>query len=172
MLPLSSGVRLSRQMALTPEVRDTMRDLNAIDWSNVRTAYGFAQAIPELLTQLAGKDQSVAMAAAHQLWCSLCHQHAYVSSAALPALPFLLIVLDTADDALAAEIMDILLGFVVCDTDGETHAPWIDELHVAVAKERPRFVSMLSAQDECIASIAASLLEVLDHSPAFQRAKA
>lgn len=149
-----------------------MREYDAVDWSKVQTAYGSAKAIPELLTQLASDDHSVAINAAHELWCSLCHQHAYVSSAALPALPFILAVLDTANDTLTVEILDILLGFLVCVTDGVTHASWIDQLHVAVAKERARFVLLSSSQDENVASFAISLLDAIENSPTSRPEKA
>ncbi len=63
------------------------------------------------LLDLASSDHDAAMKATHALWCGLCHQHAYISSAALPAYPFILEVLDSANDDLAVEILDILLGF-------------------------------------------------------------
>lgn len=84
--------------------------MEAIDWSRYETAYGPAVRVPGQLWLLAKGDHKEAMAASHELWCELCHQHAYVSSAALPALPFLLEVMDGAGEQLAVEILDLLLG--------------------------------------------------------------
>lgn len=110
-----------------------------IPWANYQTAYGSAAGdhvfggerwgnIGEQLRALASPDRATAMAASHHLWCCLCHQHAYVSSAAEPALPFILAVLDHADDELAIEIDDILRGFATCSP----------ALRARLVAERPR----------------------------------
>src|SRR4051794_22817082 len=83
----------------------------AVDWTAFRTAYGRADDVPGQLIRLASPDKSTALQASHELWCGLCHQHVQVGTAALPALPFLLEAIRGADDALAYEILDIILGF-------------------------------------------------------------
>lgn len=90
--------------------------MKAVDWSQYETAYGSAErnSVATKLSRLASHDHEDAMTAAHELWCGLCHQYAYISSAALPALPFILEVLDYANDELTLEILDILRGFAVC----------------------------------------------------------
>ncbi|MDQ5936624.1 MAG: hypothetical protein QG574_3960 [Cyanobacteriota bacterium erpe_2018_sw_21hr_WHONDRS-SW48-000092_B_bin.40] len=94
--------------------------LKRVDWSKYETAYGAASgtndwgSVGEQLLNLASQDDEKAMKAAHHLWCGLCHQHAFISSAALPALPFILEVLDNANETIALEILDILLGFAAC----------------------------------------------------------
>jgi hypothetical protein len=101
--------------------RDNFEErLKRVDWSKYETAYGSASgtnewgSVGEQLLNLASQDDEKAMKATHHLWCGLCHQHAFVSSAALPALPFILEVLDSANESLALEILDILLGFAAC----------------------------------------------------------
>ena len=84
--------------------------LNAIPWADFDTAYGPAVDVPGQLKLLAGSDRQAALDATHELWCGLCHQHVHVGSAALPALPFLLRVLDDADREISIELLDILLG--------------------------------------------------------------
>jgi len=83
------------------------KGLLAVDWTQFETAYGMATKIPEQLIRLVSEEHDIAMQATHELWCGLCHQHAYVSSSALPAYDFLLDVLKYADDKLALELLDI-----------------------------------------------------------------
>lgn len=121
-------------LSLETAMKDSKYDerLKAIDWSEYKTAYGPADkpdSVASQLSLLAGSDHKTAMGAAHDLWCGLCHQHAYVSSAALPALPFILEVLDQANDDLSAEILDILLGFAVCSVDPVPVPQDFDYLH-------------------------------------------
>src|SRR5690242_17286675 len=87
--------------------------LGAIAWGDFGTAYGPAVTVPDQLRRLAGLDRKAAMDSTHDLWCGLCHQHVQVGSAALPALPFLLEVLDRADRDMTVELLDILLGFAL-----------------------------------------------------------
>lgn len=51
------------------------------------------------------------MEATHELWCGLCHQKAYISSAALPAYEFLKTSLLTLDDETKIDVLDIIEGF-------------------------------------------------------------
>ena len=62
----------------------------AVKWQDYETAYGNAAVVERQLRNLVSSDHDTAMTATHDLWCGLCHQHAYVSSAALPACPLLL----------------------------------------------------------------------------------
>jgi hypothetical protein len=77
--------------------------INLVAWGDFHTAYGPAVKVPDQLRRLAGPDLKAALEASHELWCGLCHQHMQVGSAALPALPFLLEVLDSADRDMAVE---------------------------------------------------------------------
>lgn len=67
--------------------------LRAVVWADYGTAYGPAIKVPDQPGRLAGPNEGAALAASHDLCCGLCHQHAYISSAAVPALPFILEVL-------------------------------------------------------------------------------
>ena len=133
---------------------DLPERLRAIPWADYKTAYGRASSghqfetrdgtlterwgsVPDQLLALASADAATAMAASHHLWSSLCHQHAYISSAALPALPFLLEILEQANDELAVEILDILTGFVECSIASEVD--WIRELRARLVAERVTF---------------------------------
>ena len=139
---------------------DLRQRLAQIPWAEYETAYGNAAGehcfetksgkrterwgpVPEQLLALASGDRSTAMAASHHLWCCLCHQHAYVSSAALPALPFLLEILDEANEQVAVEILDIVTGLAVCSReDTPAREAWTDELRAKLVAEGPRFLRL------------------------------
>ena len=144
---------------------DTLRqELKRVDWSRVETAYGVATSVPSQLERLYSHDHADAMLASHELWCGLCHQHAFVSTAALPALPFLLRALEDLDDKLKTEILDILYGFVVC-TGGaalETLPEWEQQLRRLLVAESPRFTVLQQHPDPDVSSFATMICEELD----------
>jgi hypothetical protein len=143
----------------SPRPANLAERLAAVDWSQLETAYGRADgphalegsgserwgSVPEQLSRLWSDERETRLAATHQLWCCLCHQHAYVSSAALPALPFLLEALDGADDALAIELLDIFAGIASCAAAGRApSAPWLRDLRAALVMSRARFDGLSS----------------------------
>lgn len=146
--------------------------LDAITWADFGTAYGPAVKMPDQLRRVAASDRKQALDASHELWCGLCHQHVQVGSAALPALPFLLEVLDEADRDLTVEILDILLGFAVgvnrqravefqrslgrSQFEPEQH--WVTDLRADLITEAPRFQQLKSAQDEEIVDFAGRIM--------------
>jgi hypothetical protein len=103
------------------------------------------------------------MRASHDLWCGLCNQHAYVSSAALPALPFILEILDRAEEALTVEILDILLGFATCTRpEGAQSTPlWVSELRDRVGVLLPRLRVLAEHPNDDIADFAQLIIEDL-----------
>jgi hypothetical protein len=146
-------------------VADTLdRRLGSIPWADFGTAYGPAVQVPDQLRRLAGPDEKAALAASHDLWCGLCHQHAYVSSAALPALPFILEVLDRAGEQLTIEILDILLGFARCTNPGSEPDPpaWAGALRALVAAERPRLGRLATHPNAEVADFARAVLQELE----------
>jgi hypothetical protein len=146
--------------------------LDAIPWADFGTAYGPAEKVPDQLRRLAGPDRKVALDASHELWCGLCHQHVQVGSAALPALPFLLEVLDAADRELTVELLDILLGFAIGTnrqrvvafqrsrgrSQVEPEQRWVTDLRAALVAESPRFQRLMSAQDQEVADFAERIM--------------
>lgn len=93
--------------------------IDKVNWANFETAYGNAEkTIPIYLKNLFCDDAKIAMDATHQLWCSLCHQQAYISSAVLPSYDILKIGLLQLDDKLKIELLDIFQGFSEC-TNGK-----------------------------------------------------
>lgn len=144
----------------TVELRS--KRMQAVPWEAHQTAYGPAIAVPGQLLRLAGQDEKTALAASHDLWCSLC-QHVYAAPAAVPALPFILEVLSTASEKLTIAILDILLGFVSCTLPDESARPaWLAELRIGVASERPRLELLSTHANSELAELACDLLKELD----------
>lgn len=153
--------------------------LKSISWADYHTAYGPAVDTPNQLLRLAGADRKAALDATHELWCGLCHQHVQVGTAAGPALPILLDVLNTADRELTVELLDILLGFAIGSNrqrtiefqrssgqvDIEPEAQWLADLRHALLAEMPRFEQLASAMDEEIAGFAKLIIEELNAIP-------
>jgi len=148
--------------------------LSAIAWGDYHTAYGPAVKVPDQLRRLAGSDRKAAMDATHDLWCGLCHQHVQVGSAAAPALPFLLEVLDRADRDMTVELLDILLGFALgvnwqrvvefqraLGREAPLEERWSADLRAGLLAEVPRFRRLAASPDEDVADFARRTLSEL-----------
>ena len=159
--PPSAGGRLFDPLPYSP--------LHVVDWSTYETAYGSAMAIPGLLGQLAGNDHATAMAASHELWCSLCHQHAYVSNAALPALPYLFAAFNAAGEELKIEILDIFAGFAICTSTTARNTDWMNELRFQLRLQAPIFQRLAVSSNEEIASFCEQIVEALGLSTLLAR---
>ncbi len=142
---------------------DFEAQLEAVDWNRYETAYGVATPVPDQLRRLLSPDREVALQASHDLWCGLCHQHAYVSSAALPALPFLVRALENADEQIAIEILDILKGFAVCTWPrGSDCGPeWLFQLREDLSSHTELIARFRSSPNEEVRDFAEEILERL-----------
>ena len=105
-------------------MKSILRKIDNIDWFAIEvfvnwsdSTYGNAAEIAIYLKNLFSGNTDLALDAAHELWCSLCHQHSYITSAAVPAYDFLIAGLKELDDEIKVEILDILVGFAVCTCD-------------------------------------------------------
>ena len=146
--------------------------LDSVDWSQYETAYGNAAqdiphfqcgqtpSVPRSLWELFSGDRERAMRAASDLWAGLCHQHAYISSAALPAYDFLMLALREADDKLKVELLDIFLGFAVC-TGRSSEADWERQLREKLANGLPVFAGLAVSENEDIAYFSERIVEEL-----------
>ena len=103
-------------LCINHEHRGIQKEIELVNWKGYETAYGDASKIPHELERLVSENFDEAMDASHQLWCSLCHQHAYISSAAEPAYPFLKYVLEKAEGDFLIEMLDIFAGFAECSS--------------------------------------------------------
>ena len=134
-------------------------------WEDFQTAYDSASAVPALLAELQSGDHDTAMKAAHELWCSLCHQHAFISNASLPACPAIINALASASDELAVEILDILLGFAICSgpdfSDRHGHQEWKNELRTLMRTDLPRFQMLAASGNKEIAEFASLIIQNL-----------
>ncbi|WP_097013941.1 hypothetical protein [Anaerocolumna aminovalerica] len=155
---------------------DIRKEIKNIDWSQYETAYGNAdQDIPEYLNQskyipkvsrllldLFSENKEWAMKATHYLWCGLCHQHAFVSSAALPAYDFLIYGLKNLEDNLKIEILDILLGFSICTAGVNLSDSWQGKLRSKLKEDMGYFQKLALNTNEEILSFAESIIEYLE----------
>ncbi len=136
-------------------------DITGVDWASFNTAYGSAECVPDQLMSLGSDQDDIALKAAHDLWCGLCHQHAFVSSASLPAFPYIMATLETTNELVSIEILDILVGFSSCDTDGFSHQDWINSLHQCMREEKHKFMLLAENRNPIIADFASTILENL-----------
>lgn len=136
--------------------------IRAIDWDSSYTAYGPATDVPEQLLQLASDDHEAAMKASHKLWCGLCHQHVSMAPAGYLALPFILEILDGADDLLTVEILDILWGFALCCTEISADVPdHFSPSRECLIAELPRFSLLSEHSDESISFFSSEIIKSL-----------
>ena len=146
--------------------------IDEVDWSQYETAYGNAAqdiphfqvgktpSVPSSLWALFSGDRERAMRAASDLWAGLCHQHAYISSAALPAYDFLMIALRELDDGLKVELLDIFLGFAVC-TGRSAETDWERQLRDKLTSHLPVFAGLVSSEHEDISYFSQRIVEEL-----------
>jgi len=149
------------------------KKLAEVDWSQYETAYGNAArevphfqcgstpSVPRSLRALFSGDHKAAMDASGDLWAGLCHQHAFVSSAALPAYDFLMTGLKELDDALKVELLDIFLGFAACTARFSTDALWPRQLRDKLKADLPVFQSLISSENEDISDFSERIVEEL-----------
>lgn len=150
----------------------------AIDWRNFDTAYGnaakdipyyvptgddrgYVPNVAQSLLNLFLDDKRTALQASHDLWCSLCHQHSFLSSAALPAYDILFYGLQNLDDELKVEILDIIMGFSICVSKDLPKNSWQGQLRAKLEKDRTYFQMLLSNANEDIAGFAQNIVEEL-----------
>lgn len=144
---------------------EVLKEIDLVDWSQYETAYGNAAeqeaycCVPRELKQLFTGDFQSSMEATHRLWCGLCHQHVYLSSAALPAYPFLLYGLEHLEDSLKVEILDILTGFAVCTSREDLG--WQRTLRSHLIEDLPCFENLISHKNEDIAEFVQDIVAYL-----------
>ncbi|WP_316786817.1 hypothetical protein [Pedobacter frigiditerrae] len=141
------------------------KQIDNINWSTFETAYGNAEkTTPFYLKNLFCKDMEIAMDATHQLWCSLCHQHAFISSASLPSYDILKIGLLELDDLLKVELLDIFQGFAYCSSPTFSNAlrePWELQLREKLANDKQLFEDFTKHKDEVIVCFAERIIDAL-----------
>ena len=143
---------------------DLATRLCAVKWESYNTAYGVAVDVPGQLERLLLAPDEDALQAAHELWCGLCHQHAYASNAAIPALPFLMDALATRSPVVQVEIMDIIAGLAVCSLPShpEGAQPWVQTLRQILIGQRELLAKHRDHPSEDMREWAEIVLESLE----------
>jgi hypothetical protein len=156
------------KICLTPIPNEISSLIEKIKWADYETAYGNAKnTIPFYLKNLFCKDSEIAMDATHQLWCSLCHQHAFISPASLPAYDILKIGLLKLDDKFKIEILDIFQGFSDCTSNDyftntkQSPEIWELELRQKLISDIDIFKELSSNNNEEISHFATTISEGL-----------
>ena len=104
------------------------------------------------------------MDATHQLWCSLCHQHAFISTASLPSYELIRNRLVECSDKLKVELLDIIYGFASCSnhkTKDEEYQKLLTEMKNKILKDKEIFVKFSKYKNEDINGFAELILNEL-----------
>lgn len=144
----------------------TKKQIDSIKWENFETAYGNAkETTPDYLKNIYNSDEKIAMKATHHLWCSLCHQHAYISSASLPAYEIIKDRIIECNEKLKIELLDIMYGFAACSNHKTEDGKYNDltaKMKRKLLKDKAIFKELALHKDEEIKDFAESILEELE----------
>lgn len=153
-------------------------EITRIDWHAFDTAYGnaaedipyyvasedgrgYTPKVASSLLNLFSDHKETALQASHDLWCGLCHQHTFVSSAALPAYDILFYGLQQLNDDLKIEILDILMGFAICISEDTPVNTWQGQLREKLKRDKSFFQTLNSHINEDIAYFSRSIVTEL-----------
>ena len=144
-----------------------LKQIDDIDWGNFETAYGTAEkTIPPYLKNIYCEDAKIALEATHQLWCSLCHQHAYISSASLPAYEIIKNRLIECNQELKIELLDIILGFATCSnhkTEVMQYQKLISKMKIKILKDKMIFEEYTKNENKEIKEFAELIIEQIEN---------
>lgn len=147
--------------------------IEKIDWSTFDTAYGNAQnTIPKYLKELYSINDKESLNASHELWSSLCHQHAYISSASIPAYDFLKDRLINANENLQIELLDIFYGFTLCSLKEEyrhCEIDFINEMKQKLLNDKTVFNKFTESKNKEIKYFADLIIKEIDRNKTSNR---
>ncbi|MEU2622092.1 hypothetical protein ABZ642_28865 [Streptomyces sp. NPDC007157] len=124
------------------DLRPVFADLDQMDWSRFRHAYGSAEDIPALLRDLASPVEKTASEAEQELWSSIVHQGT-VYSATAAAVPFLARLV--AEGVRQSDLLG-MLGVIAGSVD-EHDMPVPGAARDAVAAQLGLLLSLLADSD-------------------------
>jgi hypothetical protein len=148
---------------------EILGEIEKIDWLQFGTAYGNAKdTVPYYLKNIFCTDEKTALDAAHQLWCSICHQGVNMTNAALPAYEILRKALLNLNDSIKVEILDIFVTFALCTSQEYNTVPnelfnWEKEIQSKLLRDRNIFETFKASDEEEIAGMAKTLCDYLDN---------
>lgn len=160
---------------ITSKYFETEKAILSVNWADYETAYGNADkeyypksnkniCIPKvknMLIDLFSDDKETQLKASHNLWCSLCHQHVFISSAALPSFDILFFALENSEDDIKVEILDIFLGFAVCVSNAIRKDSWEYELRIKMINHKTYFEELMQHSNEDIAYFSNEIINKL-----------
>ncbi|KAL4723477.1 hypothetical protein ACLX1H_009112 [Fusarium chlamydosporum] len=94
---------------------DPLNGLDGVNWAQFTDAYGPADAVPTVLTQLKSADPDVYLPALDECWSRICHQSTRYS-ASVEAVPFLYSLIDHQATKNRHNLLFLLTGLAVGDS--------------------------------------------------------
>lgn len=134
--------------------------IHEADWAELDTAYGAAEDVPDQLEALRSASDEEALRAAGKLSGGLCHQGAFVSSAALPALPFILDALEECSAGVQQELLNMLVGMADC-TGPDAVDPWEHQLGKELRRSTAPIQKLLESSSQEVRQGAEQLMALL-----------
>ncbi len=130
------------------------------DWTGYKTAYGPADEVPDLLEALRSENDEEALHAADKLSGGLCHKGLIVSSSALPALPYILDVLEESCVSVQEELLTLLMGMTDC-AEPDSAVVWERKLAETLRESSAPIETLLQSSNPAIREEAEELMELL-----------
>jgi len=127
--------------------------IREVEWESYEISSGNAKGMPTMLKNLASRKLPRAMKASHQVWTALCGG-GRVHSATLPALPFLVEIMEISDPAVQDGIVDILTSVKQVEAEDE----WQTKLKQTLEDVKPALGRYRKSSDEIVAAKVSDLL--------------
>jgi hypothetical protein len=146
-----------------------LSEISRVNWSHFHTAYGSAEnTVPFYLKNIFCSDESIALDATHQLWCSISHQGVNMTDAALPSYEILKSGLIKLGDNVKAEILDIFTAFALCTSKEYFTVPnelveWEKEVQQKLMRDEDFFRAFKQVSNEYIANAAKVICSYLEN---------
>ena len=145
-------------------------EIKSINWKDYTTISKNSLEIPELLMALFLTDKVKVQKAIDRLWESLCHQHSFITSPALPSYKFLRYALLNLENEIKVDILDIFLGFTRClkkshfESLGRDPFWWELSLQKLINEDKKIFESFVLNENEDISCFSTLILNALDNN--------
>jgi len=148
---------------------EIINEINKINWSEFYTAYGNTEnLVPYYLKNTFCTDESVALEAIYQLWCSISHQGVSMTDTALPAYEILKTGLVKLGNNAKAGILNIFAAFALCTSKEYFTVPnelreWEKEIQKKLLRDRNFFRSFEQVNDDYIVAVAKEICGYLEN---------
>jgi hypothetical protein len=144
---------------------DPFADIDAIDWSSLKHAYGAAHDVPEMLRNLASADPAERDLGLDGLWGAVHHQGDLYDST-IAVIPYLLRAAQVSGFPSCVGVLEVLASIAetwepAATARNEEHAAWLErsaQAHALLAAAVRDLLPLLAAEDPDVRRAAAELL--------------